>query len=441
MKNDIISYIVRFLIGGNATDDICAQVGYTADPDGYARYKVVIVPSAFFREDVYGQPCSLPSLPLNEIEGVPLLYGMPKVDRKGDTLVVYADIIAGAFFLITRYEEMVRCGVRDMHGRFPGRESLPCRAGFIDRPVVDEYGRLLRQWLRRAGTDVPEPERKIKKVYLTHDIDVPLYCRTLQSFLGRVARGGDIFRLLGYYCGPLEKDPNFTYPFMIKEGNALREAVGDGKCGIICFFKPGGKHKYDKPHYKINSGEIKKILRLLSDNRIAIGLHAGYESGLHPERIAVEKQRLEQTTGEKALCNRHHFLASREPEDMEMLEKQGITDDFTMGYADVAGFRLGTSRPVRWIDPVSKKISKLTLHPLTVMEHTLDNKKYMGLNYEGALEYCLKLIARTEQAGGEVVLLWHNEAFNAAEPTHYAPWQTRLYKALLDDLHGRMAIK
>ena len=31
--------------------------------------------------------------------------------------------------------------------------------------------------------------------------------------------------------------------------------------------------------------------------------------------------------------------------------RAGITDDFTMGYADIAGFRLGTCRSVRWINP------------------------------------------------------------------------------------------
>ena len=40
---------------------------------------------------------------------------------------------------------------------------------------------------------------------------------------------------------------------------------------------------------------------------------------------------------------------------MVWLEKAGITDDFTIGYPDVAGFRLGTSRPVHWINPENKR--------------------------------------------------------------------------------------
>ena len=438
MENDIIFYIVRLLIGGNATDDVCRLVGYIADPDNYAQYKVVIVPSYFFKNRVYGQPTSLPEASLWKIEGVPLLYGNPEIKRMGDTLVVYADIVASAYFLITRYEEMVRRDVRDKHGRFPGCESLPYRAGFIDRPIVDEYGRLLRKWLRQAGIDVSEPKPEIKKVYLTHDIDVPFYCRTLRTLMRRIVQKENIFRLLKYYYSPLDEDPNYTYPLIIKENNTLRESLGSDRCEPVCFFKPGGRHKYDKPHYKIESKELMKLLKLLSSNNITIGLHAGYDSGLYPEMILAEKRKLEQVIEKEVLYNRHHFLASREPEDMDTLEEAGITDDFTMGYADVAGFRLGLSRPLRWINPVTRKLSGLILHPLTVMDHTLDNKMYMGLDYEGALDCCLKLISRTEQAGGEITLLWHNEAFNTTERTHYAPWQPRLYKALLDNLGERM---
>jgi len=61
---------------------------------------------------------------------------------------------------------MVRKNVRDIYGRFPGKESLPYRAGFIDRPLVDEYGRLLRRQLREMGVEVPEPPKQIKKYIL-----------------------------------------------------------------------------------------------------------------------------------------------------------------------------------------------------------------------------------------------------------------------------------
>ena len=146
----VISYITKFLIGGEKAGTLSSLVGYTSDPNKFSRYRVVIIPSPFFRDEVYGTSESMPKLPLEKIEGVPLLFGSSKTEWQGDTWVVHADIIASAYFLLTRYEEIRKRNIRDIHGRFPGKESLPFKAGFIHRPIVDEYGRLLRRWLRQA---------------------------------------------------------------------------------------------------------------------------------------------------------------------------------------------------------------------------------------------------------------------------------------------------
>jgi len=93
---------------------------------------------------------------------------------------------------------------------------------------------------------------------------------------------------------------------------------------------------------------------------------------------------------------------------MQELINVGITDDFTLGYADVAGFRLGTCRPVKWINPNTRQLTTLTLHPLTIMDVSLSDKRYMYLNAHEAYEYCIRLINMVESWNGELVLLWHN---------------------------------
>jgi hypothetical protein len=135
----------------------------------HARPAVHIVRTAFF-SDIYGKPVSQPALPLADIEGTPLLYGEPRVEHQGGGLVVHGDIIASAYYLLTRYEEWICPDVRDEHGRFPGRESLPFRAGFINRPLVDEYSELLRKWAALVGIELPEPNRRFS-ILLTHDVD------------------------------------------------------------------------------------------------------------------------------------------------------------------------------------------------------------------------------------------------------------------------------
>ena len=94
-------------------------------------------------------------------------------------------------------------------------------------------------------------------------------------------------------------------------------------------------------------------------------MHSSYEAGINPGLIAQEHNNLENAIIQPVKYNRHHYLSSRDPRDMEELEKAGITDDFTMGYAYVAGFRLGTTRPVRRIDPYTGIVNSLKLHSIS----------------------------------------------------------------------------
>jgi len=108
------------------------------------------------------------------------------------------------------------------------------------------------------------------------------------------------------------------------------------------------------------------------------------------------------------LYHRSHYLTILPPDAPHHYVEAGITDDFTLGFAAVAGFRLGTCRPVRWINPATLTIEPITLHPLTIMDGSLSNSNYMNLNYEQAFEYSRKLIEEVRRHRGELVLLWHN---------------------------------
>ena len=409
---EIIRYIIRYLLGDDS-NDTASLVGYTADEREFSRYQLVIIPSGFFEND-YGTETSLPQLPLQEFEGVPLLYGKPLIEGN----ILHADLIASAYFLMSRYEETVRRNCRDEHGRFPGKESLPYRANFIDRPILQEYGRLLRRYL-----NIPEEKPGLQQITLTHDVDAPFAYRTSRNMARGLKEGKNISELIRYKRGPVENDPYYTFPWILEQYRKLKDVT------CIFFFKAGGEAEQDKPHYNLKGKDIGTIVRLIKDNRATIGLHASYEAGLNPVLITSEKARLEEAFGKKVAANRNHFLASREPEDMQMLIRASITDDYTMGYADVAGFRLGTARPVRWIDPVRKELTTLVLHPLLIMDATLSEKKYMGLNEINAFEYSSKLIRESADAGGELVLLWHNTSFADSEGYH-----RRLYDKIIKRL-------
>ena len=427
--NDIVRYIIQFLLGDEASAEVVDSIGYTSDNSIFHNYKIVITPSGFFDEKMYGMPASIPALPLQQIEDTPILFGKPFVEEKDDVLIVYADLVASSYFLLSRYEEMVRRDIRDEHGRFPGRSSLPFRADMLHRPLVDEYGRLLRKWLMRTSVKAMDRPRSIRRINLTHDVDAPFAMRTWRNMVRGVKEGKGLGMLLQTKFGSLEKDPFYTFPWLLSENQQVRTCYGKENCTSIFFFKAGGNGLQDKPYYNLYGKDMQSLFQLIADNGGMYGLHSSYQAGKRPQQIAEEKGTLECALGTKITSNRHHFLASREPEDMAELEKAGLTDDYTMGYADVAGFRLGTSRPVRWIDAANKRLSLLTLHPLIIMDGTLSETKYMGLGLLEAKAYCDQLIEQVREHHGELTLLWHNTSVVEGSGYH-----SMLYHELLQHI-------
>lgn len=432
-----MAYLLGFLSGiDDETVSRTFRIGYTADPEKFPHYDLVFIPSGFFESEYYGRTESIPQIPLQEIDNVPFLYGKPLVEHQGNTVVVHADLPASAFFFLSRYEEICRREVRDKHGRFPGKKSFAYKNQLLNRPIVDEYGVLVRQWLREAGKNIPEPAHKVAKLWITHDLDAPFFCKTIRAWAREAIYGKGFVYGFKVFSGKI-KDPFDTFSWMFDvETQHLKGLPYPQQ--TVYFIKSGGTDIYDKPHYKLSNRKVRLMLKDIAGHKAAIGLHGSYSAAKNGAS-ALEKKRLELFLRGKLKINskvflfRSHYLRSCEPESFRKLEKIGITDDFTMGYADVAGFRLGTCRPVVWIDPSRGTLSKLVLHPLTVMDNTLYQKDYMYLNEEAAQEYCAGLFEKTRRFGGEICLLWHNTTLlDNTYPGPAVPWARSFYLYVLD---------
>ena len=221
--NEITSYIIQFLLNSDSSSEVQKTVGYTSNEADFHHYKVVIYPSDFFSQEIYGTKKSLPQLPLAHFEEIPILFGEPKVERKGDTIILYTDIIASTYFLISRYEEMISHDVRDAHGRFVGKQSLPFRAEFIHRPIVDEYSKLLRKLLREQGVNIAEPKAEIRKIYLTHDVDSLAHYRSLRGIVGAFLKNRSQLKMaLKTFFDGIENDSYFTFDWLLKQNDSLK---------------------------------------------------------------------------------------------------------------------------------------------------------------------------------------------------------------------------
>lgn len=434
MNTKLYDYLLKFLLNcPEREQEILPKIAYSSCEEDFSKFAVVMRKSDFFTKN-YGKPNSLPNFPLPTIENIPFFYGEAQVEKHGNTIVINADLIASAFVLLARYEEWLQPNCRDEHGRFLAEHSIAYKGGFLHRPIVDEYGVLLRKYLREAGIELPEPPQEFSNIYLTHDVDFLTRYASFRSFCGAVWRsvktGNNEISSAISSLRSLKNDAFFTFPWIL----AQNQSVKNTKAQTIFFLKaPQLRHNsHDKPFYSLSSKAAQQLISLLKKSKATIGLHTSYAASEHKEQIALEKQNLEQQTKTKITHNRYHFLRSQRPADMEFLMENHITHDFTMGYADCAGFRLGTCRAVRYISLETQEVHNLMLHPLLIMDCTLSYEKYMNLTEREAFEYAKKLIAIVQKHNGEIVLLWHNHIFAETEKYNHK----ELYCKILSTLNS-----
>lgn len=446
LSESVRRYIVDFLIGRVRQLSSKAVlypsgydlIGYTNDPKEMEKYPIVIKPCGFFDDGIYSTSAAEPKLPLPLWEGIPLLFGLPTMEEinDGETLVIHADLIASTYYLISRYEEMTKRPLRDLHGRFPGIQSLPYRAGFINRPIVDEYGAKLREiifqrnLIDRLQIKIEGRPARFSKVNLTCDVDQPYKYHSLRSILRAIVKEKmPIYTAIKHYLSPAIQDPYFTFNKMLLWHDTMVEKLRPGLLDSIFFIKTQSRDPHDKPSYDVRSIYMRRVISLIRAHKAKIGVHFSYAAGINPSLVADEKYKLQRHLRiHNIISSRHHFLSFREPEDAIVLQNAGIKHDYSMGYADIAGFRLGTCRPVRFINPNIKGLTNLVMHPLYVMDYTLVAKRYMNLDKDVAETLVMNIVEQVAKYNGELNLLWHNESFSVDSPL---PWLGLLYRSIL----------
>ncbi len=366
----VIEYIIQFLLYGD--EQGAKRVGYTADQSLWPNYRVVIVPNGHM-----GNKIVLPSEEDLEL----------RVDKQGETFVVHTDLVYNTFFYISRAEELL-VSERDAHGRFLAQHSMLGKNNRLMIPLVDEYSRAMIKML-----DIALPEPGYSHVYLTHDVDTIANYRHLRGALGGIKRG-KIKQVLAS-LQDIHNDPAYTFSWLMAQDKKVENAES------IYFVKDTSGRGYDYPQYDLEGEDYHRVEQLILNSKASIGWHSSYYGATSlPHRLIA-------LSPDSPKMHRSHFLRCS-IDQMQQLVDMGVKDDYTMMFADYAGFRLQTTRAVRWINPKTWQLTELTLHPLTVMDCTLSNKHYMNLTEDEAYFHCQRLFEKIHQNAGEVVLLWHN---------------------------------
>lgn len=311
------------------------------------------------------------------------------------------DLPLSVLMTLSRWEETLKREL-DPHGRFQAKDSVAFRDGFLQRPIVDEYGLAFQQAMQ-VCFPVWQALPKSLRIKLSHDAD----------HVGIPFRWKEVLRHTTHYRRPLDSARDLfsvISGFEPSDLRALREIVSlslSRNLDSAVYWKASQftprDSGYDPRHRK-----IRDTISWLTENQVECGVHPGYDTFRAPEKLRREIQILREAVGNGPLGGRQHYLRWC-PETWIHWETCGLAYDSSVCFAEQVGFRAGTCIPYRpWLFALNRHAQLLEI-PLLVMDRTLVN--YMKLTSEQSLDAVGDCIARCRMVGGVFTLVWHNNHF------------------------------
>jgi hypothetical protein len=330
---------------------------------------------------------------------IPVIYGKDEIQYAGNELRCGIDIFASAFFMLARWEEYVKTN-RDKHNRFISNESVAFINGFLSRPVVNEYVELLWDFFKELHF---HGDRRIKSfdLVLTHDIDHLDYPVTGRIILGDLLKRKSIKLAIKHSRSFLtsHSNPYDTLDFIMTESEkrGLQShfyfmASNSGQTQDLTFYLKGRRFK-------------KSIVQIKTRGHI-IGFHPGYFTYDDIDRWSHEKNLLEEAIEERVYEGRQHYLRFDMPATYCIWEKNRMSIDSTMGYAEHEGFRCGTGDVFTVFNFLERKKMNLKERPLIIMDGSL--RKY---SLEEALKAVNFFFSVARKYNSTLTLLFHNSTF------------------------------
>jgi hypothetical protein len=351
---------------------------------------------------------------------IPVLFGRTcpngeYLQRSADGVDIGIDIFGSAFFMLTRLEEVVD-PERDEHGRFPASASLAARAGFLHRPIIDEYAALLARGLAAIEPRY-EPRRRRGRLVLSHDVDLPRMhapCATWRSVAGRAwdeLRAGAPRRAVGRLASFAARatgwrDPYDTFDFLLAEGRRV------GATATFNIMTGCSDPRFD-PDYDPGAPFLRRLLHSVRDRGQRVGFHPSYATSTDLETTRREYETFRDLLEEEGVDpgpvgGRQHFLRFENPVTWRNWSAIGAEEDSTLGYPDAVGFRCGTCRAYPVFDLIARESLPLRERPLVAMDTTLLH--YMKLTPTAARDRVADLARTCRRVGGDLTLLIHNSS-------------------------------
>jgi hypothetical protein len=309
------------------------------------------------------------------------------------------DIFAASFYLLSRYEEYLP-HEKDMYGRYAHENALAFKEEFLNLPVINIWVKDLVNSLQYKF-----PQFKIHNSQFnflpTYDIDIA-YSYKHKGFLrnaGGFIKSPSIERIK--VLAGLTKDPFDCYKWMndLHQQNNLRP--------LYFFLVPEKNSKYDKNILSHKDA----MWRLVKHHakKYTIGLHPSWQAGDRFSLLKKEKELLEAMADNDQASvtkSRQHYIRFNLPDGYRRLTEAGITDDYSMGYGSINGFRASVASSFYWYDLEKDVQTGLRIHPFCFMDaNALYEQKQTP---QETLDELMHYLSECKALNGTLTTIWHN---------------------------------
>ena len=319
------------------------------------------------------------------------------------------DLFSATFYLLSRYEEYVP-HAKDLYGRYAHEDSLAFSEDFLNLPLINIW---VNDFVKVIQEKFPSFTIHYSPFTFlpTYDIDIA-YTYKQKGLLrnaGGFLKSPSIERIK--VLTGLQKDPFDTYDWL----DALHQQY---QLKPIYFFLVAQKHGlYDKnilPH----KAALKQLIKRHAA-KYSIGIHPSWQSGDNFLLMKQEKKLLQDIIEQPVIQSRQHYIRFSLPHGYRRLIEAGITDDYSMGYGSINGFRASVASSFFWYDLETDKPTNLRIHPFCFMEANSFYEQHA--TPQEAYKELVHYYKVCKEVNGMFISIWHNNFFGTDK--HFAGWK------------------
>ncbi len=307
------------------------------------------------------------------------------------------DIFAASFYLISRYEEYLPHD-KDEYGRYAHSNSIAFKENFLNIPLVNFW---IKDFAVKLQQQFPSLSIKEKSFSFlpTYDIDIAFAHKHkgLLRNIGGLIKQFSLSRLKVLLGAKVDEYAAYDFLDGLHKQHNL--------AAIYFFLVASRASKYDKNISPYAHGMWQLMKRHAKLHKI--GLHPSWRSNDDIKILQLEKKILETASNQQVTNSRQHYIQFTLPQTFEKLVEVGITDDYSMGYGSINGFRTSVASSYTWYNLVAEKITSLIIHPFCFMDaNSFYEQKQTA---DEAFDELMHYLNVCKEVKGEMITIFHNQ--------------------------------